>query len=72
METAVPQFPVLVTTSSAAAILGVSRRTVYRLVRAGTLSPVQYREHGELRFRLDEVSALARGGYAATKPKVAA
>ncbi len=36
--------------------LGVSRRTVYRLVSAGDLSPIKLR--GMLRFRVSDVERL--------------
>jgi excisionase family DNA binding protein len=61
-------FPAVVSTRTTAAMLGVSKQTVYRLVGAGVLCPLQYREGGAFRFRLADIQRLA-GGSRGGRPR---
>jgi excisionase family DNA binding protein len=45
-------------TKETAEVLGCSARSVFRLIDAGRLTPVQFRPNGRLRFPTDQVDAL--------------
>lgn len=70
--TAPDRIPSLVSTRSAAAILGCHSRTVRRLKDAGRLRERQFPGFRDLLFDLDEVMELRRSGYERDRPKVAA
>jgi hypothetical protein len=57
------RLPSLVSTASAAALLGCSPRWVRKLKDAGRLTPRQCEGFGHLLFDLDEVMELRRTGY---------
>ena len=52
------EIPTLVSREEAAAILGVSVRSVDRLRDAGRLHAIQYLERGRIRYRLRDIEAL--------------
>jgi excisionase family DNA binding protein len=65
MGTIAPEQPAalaLITTRTAALLLGVDPRTIRRLVDRGALHAIRYTPTSDLRFRLDDVQALAAGG----------
>jgi predicted site-specific integrase-resolvase len=52
------EIPALVSREEAAAILGVSVRSVDRLREAGRLHAIQYLERGRIRYRLRDIETL--------------
>lgn len=69
MEPRANDEPLLVTQKVAARLLGVSRITIWRLAKEHVLHPVEILP-GTWRYAFDEVSRLARSGYAAVGPAV--
>lgn len=61
--TARPLGPLLLGMSKAAALLGVSRATLWRMIRAGKLARVEVLA-GSFRVRRADVEAIASGGNA--------
>ena len=61
-ERSAPQGPLLMRIKDAAALLGVHRATIWRLVKAGRLETVELL--GSLRVRREDVEALACGHQA--------
>ena len=55
----VPKGPLLMMIKDAAALLGVHRATIWRLVKAGRLEPVELL--GSVRIRRADVDAIANG-----------
>ncbi len=51
--------PLLLTQADAARLLGVSRITVYRMVKAGDVVPVKVR--GAVRYRRSDLESIAKG-----------
>jgi len=64
MLNAAPRSPALLTQTEAAAALGLSRRTMHRLLAAGSLQPVRIAGLGRPRYRRSDVEALVRDGRA--------
>ena len=56
--------PALLTQHEAAAILGLSRRSMHRLLAAGSLETVRIAGLGRPRYRRADVEALIRDGRA--------
>jgi excisionase family DNA binding protein len=63
MET-IREKPALLTQGEGAAMLGVSRQTMRRLVEAGSVVPVRIAGLGRLRYRRADLEALVRDGRA--------
>lgn len=61
MATNTTEQPALLTQLEAAQILGVSRRSMHRLLVAGTLRPITIAGLGRPRYRRADVERLARG-----------
>ena len=54
----------LLTSSEAAAMLGVERRTLIRMVDAGAIIAVRPYERAQRRYRIEDIEAILAGGAA--------
>jgi excisionase family DNA binding protein len=64
MESITTERPALLTQREASVILGVSRKTMLKLVDAGSLEPVWIAGLGRARYRRADVEALVQEGRA--------
>jgi predicted site-specific integrase-resolvase len=64
MDATTKQRPALLTQREVAGILGVSRRTMHKILLAGSLKPVWIAGLGYPRYRRSDVEALVRDGRA--------
>ena len=64
METTASEKPALLTQTQGAAMLGVSKQSMQRLIAAGSLEPVRIAGLGWPRYRRADLERLIREGHA--------